>query len=48
MSNQKLSLRKVDDLTVKECFEEYIDRCSIRNLSAETIKLYQNQFALYS
>lgn len=47
MSNQKLSLKNLNDLTVKECFEEYIDKCSLKNLSAETIKLYRNQFNVF-
>ena len=47
MTVKKLSLKNSDELTVKECFEEYIDRCSIRNLSSETIKLYRNQFNVF-
>lgn len=47
MSNQKLSLKNENDLTVLECFEEYIDRCIIKNLSSETIRLYRNQFEMF-
>ena len=47
MPNDKLSLNNVDDLTVQECFEEYINRCIIRNLSEETVKLYRNQFSVF-
>lgn len=39
MTNQKLSLKNLDALTVVECFEEYMDKCSIKNLSQETMKL---------
>lgn len=47
MNNEKLSLKNVNELTVRESFEEYIDKCSIRNLSVETIKLYRNQFKVF-
>lgn len=43
----KLSLKNEENLNVKECFERYIDKCSIRNLSEETIKLYQFQFDMF-
>ncbi len=47
MSNQKISLQNPDVLTVAECFDEYINHCTIKNLSEETIKLYQNQFRVF-
>lgn len=45
--SKKISLQRENDLTVQECFEEYIDRCTIRNLSEETVKLYRNQFIVF-
>lgn len=47
MNNQKLALQNVTASTVSECFKEYIDRCYIKNLSEETIKLYRNQFKVF-
>ena len=47
MPNQKLSLQNPDVLTVSECFDHYINHCKIKNLSDETIKLYQNQFRVF-
>lgn len=47
MENQKLSLKNSTLLTVSECFEEYINKCSIKNLTPETIKLYRNQFDVF-
>lgn len=47
MSEQKLSLKNEEELTVEECFEEYIGRCVIKNLSPETIKLYRSHFSLF-
>lgn len=48
MANSKLSLSSTSALTVSQCFEEYLDRCYIKNLSSETIELYQNQFSVFS
>lgn len=47
MSNQKITLQNPDVLTVKECFDEYINHCTIKNLSEKTIKLYKNQFRVF-
>lgn len=47
MAKKKLSLKNLDNLTVMECFEEYINRCSIKNLSEETIKLYRIHFNMF-
>lgn len=47
MMSKKLSLKTPTSLTVSECFEEYINKCSIKNLSPETIKLYRNQFNIF-
>ena len=44
MANQKLTLQNPNDLTVEKCFDEYLNHCIIKNLSPETIRLYQNQF----
>lgn len=44
----KLTLQSSNDLSVKECFEGYIEKCIIKNLSAETIELYRNQFDVFS
>lgn len=44
---EKLKLQRTDSMTVKECFEEYINKCIIKNLSEETIKLYRNQFNVF-
>lgn len=46
MSEEKLSLRNENELTVKECFNEYIDQCIIRNLSKETVRLFSSVFLL--
>lgn len=47
MASQKLSLKNPTSLTITECFEEYLNKCSIKNLSPETIKLYRNQFNVF-
>lgn len=47
MANPKLTLKDPDVLTVSECFDKYINHCMIKNLSSETIKLYQNQFRIF-
>lgn len=47
MSEPKLSLKNENELTVLECFEEYINRCMIKNLSPETIKLYRSHFDMF-
>lgn len=47
MSNQKITMFNPDVLTVEECFDEYINHCNIKNLSTETIKLYQHQFHIF-
>lgn len=47
MASPKLSLQISTSLTVSECFEEYLNKCSIKNLSEETIKLYRNQFNVF-
>lgn len=42
---KKLTLNtSVKEITVTECFQLFIDKCVIKNLSDETIKFYQNQF----
>lgn len=47
MSTTKITLQNPDMLTVTECFEQYISKCVIKNLSTETIKLYQTQFRVF-
>ena len=42
---KKLTLNtSAKKITVTECFQLFIDKCIIKNLSDETIKFYQNQF----
>lgn len=44
---RKLSLKNTEDLTVLEAFKDFKDKCSVKNLSKETIKLYENQFLTF-
>lgn len=44
---QRLSLKNTDDLTLMEAFTDFKDKCQIKNLSKETIKLYENQFLTF-
>lgn len=44
---QRLSLKNTNDLTVLEAFNDFKDKCQIKNLSNETIKLYENQFLTF-
>ena len=44
---KKLSLKNSDNLTVDEAFEDFKGHCQIKNLSGETIKLYQYQFNVF-
>lgn len=44
---KKLSLKNTDNLTVDEAFEDFKGHCRIKNLSGETIKLYQYQFNVF-
>ena len=44
---KKLSLKNSDNLTVDEAFQDFKAHCSIKNLSGETIKLYQYQFNVF-
>ena len=43
----RLSLKNTNDLTVLEAFNDFKDKCQIKNLSKETIKLYENQFSIF-
>lgn len=44
---KKLSLKNPDNLTVDEAFEDFKGHCRVKNLSGETIKLYQYQFNVF-
>lgn len=44
---KKLSLKNSDNLTVDEAFADFKGHCQIKNLSGETIKLYQYQFNVF-
>lgn len=44
---KKLSLKNTDNLTVDEAFADFKGHCRIKNLSGETIKLYQYQFNIF-
>ena len=44
---KKLSLKNSDNLTVDEAYEDFKANCRIKNLSGETIKLYQYQFNVF-
>ena len=44
---KKLSFKNSDNLTVDEAFEDFKGHCRIKNLSGETIKLYQYQFNVF-
>ena len=41
---RRLSLKNNEDLTLLDAFNDFKDKCQIKNLSNETIKLYENQF----
>lgn len=43
----RLSLKNTNDLTVLKAFKDFKDKCQIKNLSKETIKLYENQFTIF-
>lgn len=47
MPSKKLSLQVNEELTITECFQLFIDKCTVKNLSPETIHLYQNQFRTF-
>ena len=36
---RRLSLKNTDDLTVLDAFKDFKDKCNIKNLSKETIRL---------
>lgn len=44
MPAKKLSFPSFEGTALKECFQSFLDKCVIRNLSPETIVFYQNQF----
>lgn len=44
---KKLSLKNSNNLTVDEAFEDFKGHCRIKNLSGETMKLYQYQFNVF-
>ena len=44
---KKLSLKNTNDLTLLEAFKDFKDKCQVKNLSKETIKLYENQFLTF-
>lgn len=44
---KKLSLKNTGNLTVDEAFTDFKGRCRIKNLSEETIKLYQYHFNVF-
>ena len=43
----RLSLKNTNNLTVLEAFKDFKDKCSIKNLSKETIRLYESQFLTF-
>ena len=43
---KKLTIKNTNALTVEEAFKDFKDKCQIKNLSPETIKLYENQFTM--
>lgn len=46
--SKKLTLKTTsEEMSIGECFQSFIDKCIIKNLSAETIKFYQNQFHVF-
>lgn len=47
MPSKKLSLQVNEELTITECFQLFVDKCTVKNLSPETIHLYQNQFRTF-
>ena len=42
----KISLQTGSNVTLAECFEEYITRCTVRNLSQKTLQLYRLHFSI--
>ncbi len=46
---QKISMRiNSEELTINEAFQSYISKCKIRNLSSQTIKCYNEHYAIFS
>lgn len=45
---RKITMQKNKTLTMDECFEMFIKRCIIRNLSAQTVKTYRNHYSVFS
>ncbi len=44
---RKLTLKNEENLTVGEAFSNFIEKCQIKNLSPQTIRLYQEQFSIF-
>ncbi len=43
---KKISLNQNEPITMSECFEQYIVRCKVRNLSEKTIGIYKVHFSV--
>jgi integrase/recombinase XerD len=43
---KKISLQADTNITLVDCFEEYITRCTVRNLSKKTLQLYRLHFSI--
>ncbi|AMJ42350.1 tyrosine-type recombinase/integrase [Anaerotignum propionicum] len=43
---KKISLNQNEPITMSECFEQYIVRCKVRNLSEKTLDIYRVHFSV--
>ena len=43
---KKISLNQNQPITISECFEQYIVRCKVRNLSEKTLDIYKVHFSV--
>lgn len=44
---RKISFKNTNNLTVNEAFDDFLEHCRIRNLRAETIKVYRLHFSIF-
>ena len=45
---EKISMKKSNDLSVKDAFSLFVKKATVRNLSDKTIKTYNNHFNIFS
>lgn len=44
----KITMQMSSKLSIQECYEKYIKKCNIRNLSSKTICVYKNHYKILS